>query len=56
MGYGDVLPVSDAVRVVASLQVVFGVTLLLVGLSEIMTYSRDLHARRAARKEEGDVR
>lgn len=56
VGYGDVLPVSDAVRVVASLQVVFGVTLLLVGLSEIMTYSRDLHARRAARKEEGDVR
>lgn len=56
VGYGDVLPVSDAVRVVASLQVVFGVTLLLVGLSEIMSYSRDLHARRAARKDEGDVR
>lgn len=56
VGYGDVLPVSDAVRVVASLQVVFGVTLLLVGLSEIMGYSRDLHARRAARKEDGDVR
>lgn len=56
VGYGDVLPVSDAVRVVASIQVVFGLTLLLVGLSEIMSYSRDLQARRAGRKDEGDVR
>lgn len=56
VGYGDVLPVSDLVRLVASIQVVFGVTLLLVGLSEIMSYSRDLHARRSARKDDGDVR
>jgi voltage-gated potassium channel len=56
VGYGDVLPVSDLVRLIASVQVVFGVTLLLVGLSEIMSYGRDLHARRAERKEETDVR
>jgi voltage-gated potassium channel len=56
VGYGDVLPVSDMVRLVASLQVVFGVTLLLMGVSEIMSYSRDLHARRTGRKDEGDVR
>lgn len=56
VGYGDVLPVSDLVRLIASIQVVFGVTLLLVGLSEIMSYGRDLHARRAERKEETDVR
>lgn len=56
LGYGDVLPVSNIVRVVASLQVVFGVTLLLVGFSEIMSYNRDLQARRAGRKDDPDVR
>jgi voltage-gated potassium channel len=55
VGYGDVAPVSDAVRVVASIEVVFGVTLLLVGLSEIMSYNRDLHARRFGRKDGEDV-
>ena len=30
VGYGDVAPVSNAVRVVASIQVVFGITLLLI--------------------------
>jgi voltage-gated potassium channel len=56
VGYGDVLPVSDLVRLIAAIQVVFGVTLLLVGLSEIMSYGRDLHACRHARKDEPDVR
>ncbi len=55
VGYGDVAPVSDAVRVVASIQVVFGVTLLLIGLSEIMSYNRDLLARRGGRREGEDV-
>ncbi len=55
VGYGDVAPVSDAVRVVASIQVVFGITLLLIGLSEIMTYNRDLQARRNGRREGEDV-
>jgi len=55
VGYGDVAPVSDAVRVVASVQVVFGVTLLLIGLSEIMSYNRDLLARRNGRREGEDV-
>ncbi len=55
VGYGDVAPVSNAVRVVASIQVVFGITLLLIGLSEIMTYNRDLQARRNGRREGEDV-
>jgi hypothetical protein len=40
------LPVSQAVRLIAVVEVVFGVTLLLVGLSEIMSYSREVQARR----------
>jgi voltage-gated potassium channel len=46
VGYGDILPVSQAVRLIAVVEVVFGVTLLLVGLSEIMSYSREVQARR----------
>jgi hypothetical protein len=34
---------------------VFGVTLLLIGLSEIMNYNRDLLARRNGRREGEDV-
>ena len=46
VGYGDILPVSQAVRMIAVVEVIFGVTLLLVGLSEIMSYSREVQARR----------
>jgi voltage-gated potassium channel len=46
VGYGDILPVSEAVRLIALIQVVLGITLLLVGFSEIMSYSREIEARR----------
>ncbi len=46
VGYGDILPVSEAVRLIALIQVVLGITLLLVGFSEIMSYSREIAARR----------
>ncbi len=46
VGYGDVLPISEPIKLLAILEVIFGVTLLLVGLSEIMTYSREVQARR----------
>ena len=48
VGYGDILPSSDIVRVIVSLQIVLGVVLLLFGVSEILRYSRD---RRALRRE-----
>jgi len=55
VGYGDVLPITGAVRLIAVIEVIFGVTLLLVGFSEIMSYSREVEARRrgapAAREE-----
>jgi voltage-gated potassium channel len=45
VGYGDVLPVSEPIRLIALVEVVFGITLLLVGFSEIMSYSREIQAR-----------
>jgi voltage-gated potassium channel len=46
VGYGDILPVSEPVKMIALIEVIFGVTLLLVGFSEIMSYSREVAARR----------
>ena len=40
VGYGDITPASDAIRVVVAVQVVFGILLLLFGFNEIFTYSR----------------
>jgi voltage-gated potassium channel len=40
VGYGDILPEGDFVRVVVAVEVVLGVILLLFGFSEIMGYSR----------------
>jgi len=54
VGYGDILPVSQAVRMIAVIEVIFGVTLLLVGLSEIMSYSREVQARRGRRPDPKD--
>ena len=45
VGYGDMLPVSEPVKLIALIEVIFGVTLLLVGFSEIMRYSREIAAR-----------
>jgi voltage-gated potassium channel len=41
VGYGDIVPASDAARALAALQVVLGVLLLLVGFSEIFSYTRE---------------
>ncbi len=46
VGYGDILPISEPIKLIALVEVIFGVTLLLVGLSEIMSYSREVQARR----------
>ncbi len=46
VGYGDILPASEPVKLIALVEVIFGVTLLLVGFSEIMSYSREIEARR----------
>ncbi len=40
VGYGDVVPLSDSVRVIVSIQIVSGVLLLLFGFSEIIAYTR----------------
>jgi len=41
VGYADIVPASDAARALAALQVVLGVLLLLVGFSEIFSYTRE---------------
>lgn len=41
VGFGDILPNSDAVEVLVAVQIVCGVLLLLFGFSEIITYARD---------------
>ena len=46
VGYGDITPASDLVRIIVSLQIVCGVLLLLFGFSEIIAYARDRHLRR----------
>lgn len=45
VGYGDITPLSDIARIVASIQVVLGVLLLLFGFSEIMAYARERRRR-----------
>jgi voltage-gated potassium channel len=41
VGYGDVVPVSDSVRVIVAIQIVCGILLLLFGFTEIFTYARE---------------
>jgi voltage-gated potassium channel len=45
VGYGDIVPASDIVRVLVSAQIILGVLLLLFGFSEILSYSRDHRGR-----------
>lgn len=46
VGYGDIIPASNLVRVVASLEVVSGVLLLLFGVSELLEYTREHRNKR----------
>ena len=41
VGFGDILPNSDAVEVLVAVQIVCGVLLLLFGFSEIISYARE---------------
>lgn len=40
VGYGDVIPRGDSIRVIVAMQIVCGVLLLLFGFSEIISYTR----------------
>jgi len=41
VGYGDIVPISNAARVLASIEVICGVMLLLFGVSELLEYTRE---------------
>ncbi len=41
VGYGDIAPASNAVRILVALEIVCGLLLLLFGFHEILTYSRE---------------
>ena len=41
VGYGDIVPASDLIRVIVAAQIMCGVILLLFGVSEILNYSRE---------------
>ena len=46
VGYGDMVPLSSLVRLIAAAQIICGVVLLLFGFSEIISYSRERAGRR----------
>jgi voltage-gated potassium channel len=41
VGYGDILPASDSIRVIVAAQIMAGVILLLFGVTEILRYARE---------------
>jgi voltage-gated potassium channel len=45
VGYGDIVPATDVVRVIVSFQMVCGVLLLLFGFHEIVAYTRERRRR-----------
>jgi voltage-gated potassium channel len=47
VGYGDIVPVTGAARVIASIQMVLGLLLLLFGFTELMEYARERRERQA---------
>lgn len=51
VGYGDIVPVSSIARSIAAVEVVFGIMLLLFGVSELIEYARE---RRRARHSAND--
>lgn len=50
VGYGDIIPASNIARMVASIEVVFGVLLFLFGVSELLEYTRE-HRRESKKKD-----
>jgi voltage-gated potassium channel len=51
VGYGDIVPVSSIARSIAAVEVVFGIMLLLFGVSELIEYARE---RRRVRRSAND--
>ena len=41
VGYGEIVPATDVVRVIVAFQIICGVLLLLFGFHEIVTFARD---------------
>jgi voltage-gated potassium channel len=50
VGYGDIAPNSDVIRLIASIEIVSGVLLLVFGLYEIMNFARAIEEREARRE------
>ncbi|MEK9660304.1 MAG: ion channel, partial [Alphaproteobacteria bacterium] len=50
VGYGDIYPNSDIIRLVASVEILSGVLLLVFGLYEIMNFARAIEEREARRE------
>ncbi len=55
VGYGDIVPSSNAARVLTTIEVVCGVLLLLFGVSELLEYTRE-HRREHPRQHPGPDR
>jgi voltage-gated potassium channel len=54
VGYGDIVPASNAARVLASIEVICGVLLLLFGVSELLGYTRE-HQREHGGRDRGPL-
>lgn len=50
VGYGDITPAADAVRVVAAIEIILGILLFLFGFAEIMRYVREADRKPGADK------
>jgi voltage-gated potassium channel len=50
VGYGDIVPASDIIRVLAAVQIVLGVLLLLFGFTEIRRYTVEQEERERERR------
>lgn len=50
VGYGDIVPASNAARVIASAEVICGLLLLMFGVSELQEYAREHRRQREARR------
>lgn len=50
VGYGDITPAGEAVRVVAAIEVMLGILLFLFGFAEIMRYVREADGKSGADK------
>lgn len=48
VGYGDITPAGEAVRVVAAIEVMLGILLFLFGFAEIMRYVREADSKSGA--------